>query len=75
LLKVFPENQINENGIPFWSYDKRVPKVIKFDSSNQTHLEFIESVVRILSFIYNIKMVSIDELKARLDKVVVPEQK
>lgn len=41
LLHTFPRDNVDKNGIPFWSGTKRAPNPIDFDSNNPLHLEFI----------------------------------
>jgi len=48
LLETFPSNHEISEGIPFWSAGKKCPKPIRFDNTNQQHLEFIESTVHLL---------------------------
>ena len=48
LLESFPPNH-DIAGVPFWSAGKRCPKPIKFDYTNQQHLEFIETTVHLLA--------------------------
>lgn len=41
LLHTFPRDNVDKNGVPFWSGTKRAPNPIEFDASNELHLEFI----------------------------------
>lgn len=49
LLETFPhDHQISEN-VPFWSAGKRCPKPVKFDSTNQDHLHYVEATTHLLA--------------------------
>jgi ubiquitin-activating enzyme E1 len=48
LLTNFPPDSLTSEGFPFWSAGKRCPKPIRLDSSNELHLDFIESTVILL---------------------------
>ncbi|XP_069500261.1 ubiquitin-like modifier-activating enzyme 7 [Ambystoma mexicanum] len=41
LLHNFPPGQVTSSGIPFWSGLKRCPRPLEFDSSNETHMDYI----------------------------------
>ena len=52
LLKLFPRDYVDKEGVIFWKSPKRAPTAIKFDTSNEKHLAFLRSVVLILSDIF-----------------------
>lgn len=55
LLKRFPADMVDKNGVPFWSGTKRAPHPIQFDSSNSTHLEFIITASNLRAQNYGLK--------------------
>ena len=55
LLVLYPIDLKNINGTPFWSGNKRQPKIIKFEIKNEFCLMFINSITKILSKILNIE--------------------
>lgn len=55
LLKQFPIDHVNDDGEPFWSGTKRMPKPIEFCVSDPLHASYIDSYVRIISRIYGIE--------------------
>lgn len=48
LLHNFPPESLRKDGKLFWSEGKRCPVVQHFDFGNENHLDFIESMTRIL---------------------------
>lgn len=48
LLHNFPPDSLRKDGKLFWSEGKRCPVVQHFDFGNENHLDFIESMTRIL---------------------------
>lgn len=55
LLMKYPLNFINEEGIPFWSGNKRPPKIIKFNPKDDICLMFLNYTLKLLCKIFNIK--------------------
>jgi ubiquitin-activating enzyme E1 len=49
LLHTFPPNYEIAEGVPFWSAGKRCPKPIKFDITNQMHLDYVEATTHLLA--------------------------
>lgn len=49
LLHTFPPNHEIAEGVPFWSAGKRCPKPIKFDITNQMHLDYVEATTHLLA--------------------------
>ena len=41
LKSLFPDNHVDSSGNPFWSGPKRAPQPVVFDSSDDTHLDFV----------------------------------
>jgi len=48
LLHNFPKDSLSSEGTLFWSAGKRCPTVIEFDSTNQLHIDYIESTVKLI---------------------------
>ncbi|CAD7968967.1 unnamed protein product [Amoebophrya sp. A120] len=48
LLHNFPADHVTSEGALFWSGPKRMPRVIGFDSSDETHLGYIHGCVNLL---------------------------
>lgn len=48
LLYNFPKDTLTSEGNLFWSSGKRCPSSIDFDTSNQLHIEYIESTVKLI---------------------------
>ena len=49
LLHMFPIDHKNNDGQPFWSGPKRAPSPIVFDSSNDTHVTFVQCFANLIS--------------------------
>lgn len=74
LLHSFPADYIDKEGRLFWTSPKRPPSEIAFDSNDELHMQFIESVVTILKSVFNMKKdISMSELKKMAEKTVVVE--
>jgi ubiquitin-activating enzyme E1 len=74
LLFNFPRDQITSKGDRFWSGNKRCPHVLKFDSKDPIHLDFIVAASNLLAFMYGIPQERDRQRIAQLvDKVHVPE--
>ena len=55
LLELYPINLKNIDDTPFWSGNKRPPKIINFDIKNEYCLMYINSISKILCKILNIE--------------------
>ena len=55
LLKKYPLDFINEEGILFWSGNKRPPKIVKFNPDDNICLMFLNYTSKLLCKIFNIK--------------------
>ncbi|WAR26531.1 UBA1-like protein [Mya arenaria] len=85
LLYNFPADQIltsaalfqtTSSGAAFWSGPKRCPHPLSFDSSNDTHLDFVMAGANLKAEIYGIKQVrDRSAIKKIVDTISVPEFK
>jgi len=55
LLFNFPPDQVTSSGAPFWSGPKRCPKAVKFDPSEDLHMDFIVAAANLYAFNYGLK--------------------
>lgn len=60
LVTKHPENQINEEGVAFWSGTKKYPLVLSFDNSNPLHTTFVIVTARLWANLFGL---SDDKLK------------
>ena len=58
LLFNFPPDQKTSTGAPFWSGPKRCPHPIKFDLSNDLHVDYIVSAANLYAFVFNLPQCS-----------------
>ena len=54
LLHCFPHDYKDKEGRPFWTSPKRAPHVIEFNPNDETHFEFIKSVVTMAKFVFKV---------------------
>ena len=78
LLHNFPKNTLTSEGNLFWSSGKRCPTPLMFDITNQLHIDYIESTVKLLCNSLSLNSsFGIDELLEQIDnykyKEFVPE--
>lgn len=52
LLRLFPKDFIDKEGNVFWRSPKRAPRVIGFDQDESAHVDFVMSILNILSQIF-----------------------
>ena len=52
LLRLFPKDFIDKEGNIFWRSPKRAPTPLEFDSDNAHHVNFVKSILNILSQIF-----------------------
>lgn len=50
LLHVFPADNINSQGVLFWSGPKRLPSPVTFDPFDRLHLQFVSSAANLLAY-------------------------
>jgi ubiquitin-activating enzyme E1 len=75
LLTNFPPDSLTSEGFPFWSAGKRCPKPITLDSSNELHLDFIESTVILLCKCVNLSTnFSRNDLIEIINNYKIPEK-
>lgn len=75
LLHTFPKDNVDKNGVPFWSGTKRAPDPIEFDVKNPLHLEFIIAAACLRAENYGLKpsKEDIDQMGKHAAAVMVPE--
>jgi len=78
LLYNFPKDSLTSEGSLFWSSGKRCPTPLMFDITNQLHIDYIESTVKLLCNTLSLNSsFGIDELLEQIDnykyKEFVPE--
>lgn len=55
LLHAYPLDHLMNDGSLFWKLPRRTPTAIKFDSNDKLHLDFVISLARLFSQIFNIQ--------------------
>lgn len=75
LLHTFPKDNMDKNGIPFWSGTKRAPDPIEFDVKNKMHLDFVVSATCLRAENYGLKpsQQNIDQIGKHAVAVMIPE--
>lgn len=74
LITSFPKDYKDKEGQPFWSGPKRCPHPIAFDSSNDTHLLYIQSCANLVAETIGIpKVTDKSKIKKLVEEVKVPE--
>lgn len=75
LLHTFPKDNVDKNGIPFWSGTKRAPEPIDFDVNNPLHVDFIVAFACLQAENCNIKVsdAEIDGMGAAASAVIIPD--
>ena len=74
LIHSFPLDHKTENGKLFWSGLKRAPAPIHFDSSDDTHLEFLQATSNIFAHIFGIPQVQDPRVVGKIaDSISLPE--
>lgn len=75
LLHTFPRDNVDKNGVPFWSGTKRAPNPVEFDISNSLHLDFIVAAACLRAYNYGLQ-VSKDDVASmgkQANAVMIPE--
>ncbi len=75
LLYNFPKDSKTSTGADFWSGPKRAPTPLKFDTSDETHMLFVEAGAHLHAYNYGIqapKMKSEDYAKV-INSMMIPE--
>ena len=52
LLRLFPKDFIDKEGNVFWRSPKRAPSALEFNVDNEDHVNFVKSILNILSQIF-----------------------
>ncbi|KAI0563057.1 ubiquitin-activating enzyme E1 [Gracilaria domingensis] len=75
LLHTFPKDNVDKNGVPFWSGTKRAPNAIEFDVNNPLHIEFIISAACLRAENYGLKpsQEDIQQMGKHAAAVMIPE--
>ncbi|KAH9488201.1 E1 ubiquitin-activating protein [Bulinus truncatus] len=73
LLFNFPPDQKTSTGAPFWSGPKRCPTHLEYDSSKETHLDYVVAFANLKAQIYGIPQLrNRNKIKELADKISVP---
>ncbi|VDN25146.1 unnamed protein product [Gongylonema pulchrum] len=76
LLHMFPEDQVTDLGMKFWSGSKRCPHVLEFNPQKPEHFNFVWSASILRAQLYNITpIMNKKKFLAVLSEVEVPEFK
>lgn len=75
LLYNFPRDNVDKNGLPFWSGTKRAPSPIEFDHTNKMHLDFIvaASCLRAHNYGLTVSEGDIAVMGKQASAVMIPE--
>lgn len=73
LQHFFPRDKVSEEGLPFWTGNKRFPEIQTYDQSNQYHAEFVTAAAILRARIFGIPAES--NIPQRAAEVSVPEWK
>ncbi|CAF4189659.1 unnamed protein product [Rotaria sp. Silwood2] len=74
LLYNFPPDYLTTNGDRFWSGAKRCPRVLGFDVTNKTHLDFIVAASNLFAHMYSIpKLCDRHQIAHEVVKIQVSE--
>ncbi len=75
LLHTFPKDNVDKNGVPFWSGTKRAPNPINFDPNNELHMEFIIASACLEAEVFGIKVTDADvkKMSSIASAVIIPD--
>lgn len=75
LLHTFPRDNVDKNGVPFWSGTKRAPNPVEFDVNNELHLAFVVAAACLRAEIYGMQVSEgdISVMGKQASAVIVPE--
>lgn len=75
LLHTFPKDNVDKNGVPFWSGTKRAPNAIDFDATNPMHMDFVTASACLEAHMYGIEFTQADVEKfaAISEAVIIPD--
>lgn len=55
ILNYFPEDYVTDSGAKFWSGTKKCPTPVKFDVSNDLHMQYVYTMSMLFADVYNVK--------------------
>lgn len=72
LLKEHPLDSTNEDGEPFWSGDRRVPRPSPFDPANPAHMDFLTTATLLKARAFNVveSDSTVAELRPQVESVL-----
>lgn len=75
LLHTFPRDNVDKNGVPFWSGTKRAPNAIEFDINDPLHVDFIVAAACLRAENYGLhpSQADIAQISKQAGAVMVPE--
>lgn len=75
LLHTFPRDNVDKNGVPFWSGTKRAPNPVEFDVNNEMHSEFIiaSACLRAENYGLRVSHADIAQMGKQASAVMIPE--
>lgn len=75
LLHTFPRDNVDKNGVPFWSGTKRAPNPINFDQNDPMHMEFIIASACLEAEVFGIKVTEedVNNMANIASAVIIPD--
>ena len=75
LLHTFPRDNVDKNGVPFWSGTKRAPNPIDYDINNELHTDFIVAAACLRAENYGLRpsQEDIAQMPKQAAAVMIPE--
>ncbi len=68
LLKQFPADHLTENGEPFWTGTRRRPSIKAFDSSDDTHVDFVLAAAKLRATMLGFGVLTDEQLNIALEE-------
>lgn len=72
LITKFPEDNVTDEGIAFWTGTKKFPKVAKFENTD-TNIEFLEATANLWASVFGLPNVTKKQIMHFLKKVKEPK--